>query len=51
VLTDHPPAGSGWLHEVKHDGFGILARKQVERLQVWSRRGADFAGLWNRVPI
>ena len=46
-----PPSGKLWLHEVKHDGFGVLARKQVERLQVWSRRGADFAGLWNRVPI
>jgi bifunctional non-homologous end joining protein LigD len=35
-------AGPGWLHEVKHDGFRILARKQDERVQVWSRRGADF---------
>jgi len=25
---------------VKHDGFRILARKQGERVQVWSRRGA-----------
>jgi bifunctional non-homologous end joining protein LigD len=42
TLTDHPPAGSGWLHEVKHDGFRILAFKQGERIQIWSRRGADF---------
>jgi ATP-dependent DNA ligase len=41
-LVTHPPAGPGWLHEVKHDGFRILARKQGERVQVWSRRGADF---------
>jgi bifunctional non-homologous end joining protein LigD len=41
-LVDRPPAGPGWLHEVKHDGFRILARKQDERVQVWSRRGADF---------
>jgi bifunctional non-homologous end joining protein LigD len=30
------------LHEVKHDGFRILACKQGERAQVWSRPGADF---------
>ena len=42
VLVDRPPAGPGWLHEVKHDGFRILARKDGERAQVWSRRGADF---------
>jgi bifunctional non-homologous end joining protein LigD len=42
-LVDHPPSGPGWLHEVKHDGFRILARKQGERVQVWSRRGADFS--------
>jgi ATP-dependent DNA ligase len=27
TLVDRPPAGSGWLHEIKHDGFRILARK------------------------
>jgi hypothetical protein len=42
ALTARPPAGSGWLHEVKHDGFRVLALKQGERVKVWSRREADF---------
>ena len=42
VLVDRPPAGPGWLHEVKHKGFRILARKLGERVQVWTRRGTDF---------
>jgi len=29
-----PPTAPGWLHEVKHDGFRILARKQGERIQI-----------------
>jgi bifunctional non-homologous end joining protein LigD len=37
-----PAAGQDWLHEIKHDGFRILARKQGERVQIWSRLGADF---------
>jgi bifunctional non-homologous end joining protein LigD len=43
VLVAHPPAGPDWLHEVKHDGYRILARKQGERVTLWTRRGTDFA--------
>ncbi len=24
-----PPSGPGWLHEIKHDGFRLLARKDA----------------------
>lgn len=41
MLVDRPPSGADWLHEIKHDGFRILAVKG-ERVQIWSRRGADF---------
>jgi ATP-dependent DNA ligase len=23
----HPPSGPMWLHEIKHDGFRVIARK------------------------
>jgi bifunctional non-homologous end joining protein LigD len=49
ALVAYPPAGPGWLHEIKHDGFRILARKQGERVQVWSRRGADFTDRFSRI--
>jgi bifunctional non-homologous end joining protein LigD len=42
TLVDHPPSGPGWLHEIKHYGFRVLALNDGERLKVWSRRGADF---------
>jgi len=30
----HPlPSGGLWLHEIKHDGFRIIARKDGERLR------------------
>jgi bifunctional non-homologous end joining protein LigD len=28
TLVAKPPSGPAWLHEVKHDGYRILARKQ-----------------------
>jgi hypothetical protein len=29
--TDKLPSSSDWLHEIKHDGFRIIARKTVQR--------------------
>jgi bifunctional non-homologous end joining protein LigD len=28
------PSGSQWLHEIKHDGFRIVARKDAERVRL-----------------
>jgi bifunctional non-homologous end joining protein LigD len=47
LLVARPPAGSGWLHEVKHDGYRIISLKQGERVTLWTRYGADFT---NRLP-
>jgi bifunctional non-homologous end joining protein LigD len=49
TLVRVPPAGPGWLHEMKYDGFRILARKQGERVEVWSRRGALFNDRFPRI--
>jgi ATP-dependent DNA ligase len=27
------PSGPGWLHEIKHDGFRILARRDGARVR------------------
>jgi bifunctional non-homologous end joining protein LigD len=44
VLAEMPPAGSGWLHEIKHDGYRILARKAGNCVRLWSRNGRDWSG-------
>jgi bifunctional non-homologous end joining protein LigD len=49
TLVRVPPAGPRWLHEMKYDGFRILARKQGERVEVWSRRGALFNDRFPRI--
>jgi bifunctional non-homologous end joining protein LigD len=33
------PSGSLWLDEIKHDGFRISARKDGERVRLYSRPG------------
>jgi ATP-dependent DNA ligase len=34
VLTNRLPSGSQWLHETKHDGFRIIARKDGSRVRL-----------------
>ena len=42
------PVGPLWLHEVKHDGFRVIARKDGDRVKLYSRPGND---LTNRFPL
>jgi bifunctional non-homologous end joining protein LigD len=42
------PSGSQWLHEIKHDGFRIIARKSNGRVRLYSRPGND---LTRRFPL
>jgi len=46
--TDKLPSGDRWLHEIKHDGFRIIARKNGERVRLYSRPGND---LTRRFPL
>jgi bifunctional non-homologous end joining protein LigD len=25
--ADRPPSGSNWIHEIKHDGYRLMARR------------------------
>jgi ATP-dependent DNA ligase len=43
-----PPAGDGWLHEIKHDGFRIMARRDGAGVRLITRNGHDFT---RRFPL
>jgi bifunctional non-homologous end joining protein LigD len=43
-----PPSGPGWLHEIKHDGFRILAWRSGERVRLLTRNSNDFG---ERYPL
>ena len=45
--TDDPPAGDGWLHEIKHDGHRLLAITDGRgSLTLRSRNGYDRTDLF-----
>ena len=43
-----PPSGPGWLHEIKHDGFRIMARRDGAGVRLFTRHGNDFTA---RFPL
>jgi bifunctional non-homologous end joining protein LigD len=41
--AERPPSGPKWLHEIKHDGFRIMARRNADGVRLYTRNGYDFA--------
>ncbi len=48
IKTDKLPSGGQRLHQIKHDGFRIVARKNGPRVRLYSRPGND---LTRRFPL
>jgi bifunctional non-homologous end joining protein LigD len=46
--ADTLPSGGLWIHEIKHDGFRIIARKNGAQVKLYSRPGND---LRDRFPL
>jgi bifunctional non-homologous end joining protein LigD len=42
IKASQPPVGAIWLHEIKHDGFRVIARKIDKRVKLYSRPGNDL---------
>jgi bifunctional non-homologous end joining protein LigD len=43
-----PPSGRGWIREIKHDGFRIMARRDGAAVRLITRHGNDFTA---RFPL
>src|SRR3954466_2802019 len=38
-----PPSGPLWVHEIKHDGFRLMVRREGARVRCFTRGGYDWA--------
>jgi bifunctional non-homologous end joining protein LigD len=43
-----PPVGPQWVHEIKRDGYRLIARKRDGRVRLFTRRGFDWT---DRYPV
>ena len=44
-----PPTGHGWVHEIKHDGFRIMAWRDEDRVRLFTRNGFDFTARYPKI--
>src|SRR5262245_39479974 len=46
--AERPPSGPGWVHEIKHDGFRMVVRRDHAGVRLLTRRGNDWT---ERFPL
>ncbi len=58
TLVDQPPKGENWLHEIKFDGYRLLAFKQDNKTRLYTRNHNDWTHKFpsiekavNKLPI
>jgi bifunctional non-homologous end joining protein LigD len=47
TVTERPPTGAGWVHEIKHDGYRLQIHFREGRVRLFTRTGVDWS---NRFP-
>jgi len=40
--ADRPPSGPDWIHEIKHDGYRLMARRDPIGVRLLTRNGYDW---------
>jgi ATP-dependent DNA ligase len=47
VERNRSPSGPEWVHEIKHDGYRLIVRREDERVRLYSRQANDWT---DRLP-
>lgn len=48
VISERPPSGTGWAHEIKHDGYRLQIHVRDGRVRLYTMNGADWS---KRYPL
>ena len=49
TLVDEPPAGDGWIHEIKHDGYRVQIIVDRGQARGFTRNGLDWTARFGPV--
>jgi bifunctional non-homologous end joining protein LigD len=42
VLASKPPSDADWVHEIKHDGYRMIVRRDGSTVRLYSRNAYDW---------
>jgi len=48
IERDRPPSGARWVHEIKHDGYRLIVRRDGTTVRLRTRRATDYT---DRLPV
>src|ERR1700730_18020703 len=46
-----PPAGPGWVREIKHAGYRLQVRRVGDQVRLFTRRGYDWSGRYPAIAV
>jgi bifunctional non-homologous end joining protein LigD len=49
--TTKPPAGTDWVHEIKHDGYRLQVRREGDVVRLFTRNGYDWSGRYPAIAV
>jgi len=49
IVAKQPPSGSGWAHELKHDGYRLQIHIRDGRVRLFTMNGADWSKRYPRI--
>ena len=49
VRCDRPPTGRGWVHEIKHDGYRVLVRRDGALVRIYSRNAINWTDRFSTI--
>jgi hypothetical protein len=49
TASDRCKSGPDWVHEIKHDGYRLIARRNGDRVRLYTRRGYNWADRYPRI--
>src|ERR1700722_12985101 len=51
TLAAKPPAGPGWVHEIKHDGYRLQVQRVGDKVRLFTRRGYDWSTRYPAIAV
>jgi bifunctional non-homologous end joining protein LigD len=49
VRYDRPPTGRDWVHEIKHDGYRVLVRRDGALVRIYSRNAINWTDRFSTI--